>query len=249
MRWSSATRAMTGAVLALALAAGCQSLPESAGAVAPSAEGAVVWEPAGPVAPAVFASGAHGDLYAPETFAVWADTRLAEEKRRADLAAGLPIDPTLDADAAAILRDFIVIELHLASGFGDMASAVANVDLRGMQAFLEWPDGRRMAPIQRVFATSLGEEEADGGPLYSRTILLLFSARDLWLGRPLVDPDADSAVLAIEGRESRHTFAWSGRGAAESQADAAEADDERRTRVGYTELFTAVRRAARLLGR
>lgn len=249
MRWSSAARAMTGAVLALALAAGCQSLPESEGAVAPSAEGAVVWEPARHVASATFASGAHDDLYDPETFAVWADARLAEEKRRADQAVGLPVDPTLEADAAAIVRDFIVIELHLASGFGDMASAVENVDLRGMQAFLEWPDGRRMAPIQRVFATSLGEEEADGSPLYWRTILLVFPARDLWLGRPLVDPDADSAVLALEGRGSRYTFAWSGKGAAESQADAAGSDDKRRTRVGYTELFTAVRRAARLLGR
>ncbi len=249
MRWSSAARAMAGAVLALALAAGCRSLPESEGAVGPSAEGAVAFGPARHVAPAMFASGAHDDLYAPETFAVWADARLAEEKREADLAAGQPIDPTLDADAAAILRDFIVIELHLVSGFGDTASAVENVDLRGMQAFLEWPDGRRMAPIQRVFATSLGEEEVDGGPRYRRTIFLVFPVRDLWLGQPLVDPDADSATLALEGRESRYTFTWPRAGAAESEAAVTDADDDRRTRVGYTELFRAVRRAARLFGR
>lgn len=248
MRWSSAARAMTGAVLALALSAGCQSLPEPEGAVAPSAEGAVAFEAARHVAPATFASGAHDDLYAPETFAVWADARLAEEKREADLAAGQPIDPTLDADAAAILRDFIVIELHLVSGFGDTASAVENVDLRGMQAFLEWPDGRRMQPVQRVFATSLGEEEVDGGQRYRRTILLLFPVRDLWLSQPLLDPDAESATLALEGRESRYTFTWPRSGAAESEA-VTDADDDRRTRVGYTELFRAVRRAARLFGR
>lgn len=238
---SSAIAAALG--LALALATGCQSLPQREEAGVP-AEEETTWTPARHVASVTFETGPHSDLYAPETFAVWADASLAEAKRAADLEAGVPSDPMLDADASAILRDFIVIELHLASELADAASAVEQVDLRGVQAFLEWPDGRRTAPIQRVYATSLGEEEADGGKRYQRTVLLVFPVRDLWLGRPLVDPGAASVRLALEGRASRYVFEWPARDAAASQP--ADADDERRTRIGYRELFTAVRRAARL---
>lgn len=229
----------------LLLLAGCQSLPQPQEQPAPPVE-QTEFEPAYFVSPASFESGRYTDLYDPDSYAVWVGSRLADQKLAEEEQAGQPLDMTLARDAAAVVRNFVVVELHLVSQFGDMSIALENVDLRHASAYLEMPDGRRVRPLQRVFATSLGEEQAGALKRFSRTILLIFPRRDLWFGRMQLDPSYRSVKLALEGYDSRYVFEWPEQRFGDPAVVPSEADRLRQVRMGFSELFSAVRNAARI---
>lgn len=185
--------------------------------------------------------GPHRDLYDAPSFALWVGRPVAEAKHAQAQADNEFIEPGLSRDALRIIEDFILIELHLESAFGDMSVSYDAVAMRSMDARLVLPDGTSHAPVQRVLGRLL---EADDGALkrFKRYNLLVFPRKDFLTGQPLIPSDVPSVALVLEGYNTRFEFEWenlawtgdTGRMRALEAVDYA--------RVGFQDLFLTVRR-------
>ena len=186
--------------------------------------------------------GPHRNLYDTPSFALWVGRPVAEAKRRQALESGVILEPGLPRDAEKIIEDFILIELHLESAFGDMSVSYDAVAMRSVDIYLEMPDGTRHAPVQRVLGKLL---EADDGAIkrFKRYNLLVFPRRDYLTGDPLIPPNVPSAALVLEGYNTRFDFEWVNlAGGHPESSHLHEAVDY--ARVGFQDLFLTVRRLA-----
>lgn len=188
-------------------------------------------------------SGPYGTLFDRPSFALWVGQPVAEAKRFEALERGEILEPGLPSDAEKIIQDFILIELHLESAFGDMAVSYDAVAMRSLEARLVLPDGTEHEPVQRVLGRLL---EADDGALkrFKRYNLLIFPRRDLITGQPLVPVETPTATLVLEGYNTAFHFEWQNLspGLDPGPIRAREAVDY--VRVGFQDLFLTVRRLA-----
>ncbi len=232
-------------VLTGGMVIGCQTTPPEPD-FTPAVEQPVEFTPAHYVTPLTFESGRYDDLFTRDSYAVWVGPEVAQAKYQYAVDANEYIEPGLEDEAARIVNNYVVIECHLESAFSDTSIAYDAVMLRGIDVSLEMPDGRRIAPIQRVIGR-VDEEQRGALRAFRRTNLFVFPRRDLWFGRLTLDPSYPSVKLVIERHDSRYAFEW---------PDASYADPThvpvtpetrmQQIRVSFNELFQSVRRVSHI---
>jgi hypothetical protein len=199
------------------------------------------FEPAFPVAGIRHLEGQYPTLLSPESYAVWVTPRVAAEKQAAAEATE-PIDPLLVQDALEVSSYFVVVELHIESVFNDPSIAYDAVGLRNFDVYMLLPDGRRVAPVQRI-PGDLSEAQRNALTQFRRTNILLFPRRDLWLGQQTLEPDFPSVRLVLSSTNGDFGFEWP----EENFADPGRlppGPDPRRLQTGFRDLFEKARRAA-----
>ena len=206
-----------------------------------------LFEPAWAVSPVQMGEGKYPDLLGGACRGVWVSGPVSEMKR----AAAEPVDmapPHLDEDARALTDAFIVIECHLVSEFGDMSVAYDAVRLRGIDVYLETPDGTRIRPIQSRSFGTVKEEPAGALKRFSLTSVIIFPRQDLVAGTPSINAAAPSARLVLEGHDSTFFFEW---GALPTGQEGLRAPTQEEalyiTKLGYYELYTGIRRLAHMV--
>ncbi len=163
--------------------------------------------------PVTFVSGIHHDkgsysnLFSPESYAVWVGSDVAELRKAKALEKG-GVDPKIEGAVKHITDNYIVLECHCISVFGDMSIAYDVVGLRGIEAYLLTPDGRKVDPIQVVVGSSASETPQEALRRFERTNLVIFQKRDLWTGTPTVKRSANAARLVLDGFDSSFYFEW-----------------------------------------
>ena len=239
-------RAVPVLVAAAVFLPACQTGPPPPQPETPEADEVVEFQPAWYVSPLVHDAGRYPDLFGGDSFGVWVTPDVAGAKHNAAVAAGETVDPGLESDAAEVLANFVVMELHVESAFGDPSVAYDVVNLRNVKTYLEMPDGRHVVALQRVPLGSLEESREGALKRYGRTHLLLFPRRDLWYGGRVLDPNYPAVKLALEAYDTRHVFEWPGASYRDAETVAVRDARLREVAAGFQDVFGALRRAAHL---
>ncbi len=238
--WKSALMLALAAAALLGLPR-CQtgnSAPEPASADEPIVlEPVAMFHPESATAPIKALSGPYPNLYDRASFAVWVDKRVADAKRAQAMQEGEPVPEPLALDAQTIVENFIVVECHMKSAFGDMAIAYDAVRFRGIEAYLELPSGETIPPIQQITGRQT-EENAGALKSFERINVLVFPGRDIWQGGATVGRNAPSARLILEGQATTFAFAWENLAATPNPDPIVDLDA---VKVGFTDLFQALR--------
>ena len=207
----------------------------------------VLFEPGWSVSPIQMGEGRYPDLLAGACRGVWVDSTVTEMKR----ASAPPVDlvpPHLDEDARALTDAFIVIECHLVSEFGDMSVAYDTVRLRGIDVYLETPDGTRVRPIQSRSFVTVKEEPLGALKRFSLTTVVIFPRQDLVAGTPSISAAAPSARLVLEGHDSTCFFEWGALPAGQEGLRPPTPEEALYiTKLGYYELYNGIRRLAHIV--
>jgi hypothetical protein len=154
-------------------------------------------------------------------------------------------EPGIDADAIAVANAFIVIECQLESQFADMSIAYDAVRLRGIEAYVELPDGTKVYPIQSRAFGSVEESPVGAVRRFSRTTVVIFPRDNLVHSLPAIGADAPAVKLVLEGFGSRFFFEWAGISPGQTGPRMPTVEEAGyMARLGYYELFTSVRRLA-----
>jgi hypothetical protein len=198
------------------------------------------------VSPIQRGEGRYGDLFSGASRAVWITNDVSAMKKAASTAPAFA-PPGIDADAAALVEAYIVIECHLESEFSDMSVAYDVTRLRGIQMYLETPDGTKLRPIQTRSFGGVDEEQAGALKQFSLTTVAIFPRDNLLVGMPAIGANAESARLVLEGHDSAYYFEWAGM-PAEQQGIRAPTQEEAVyiTKLGYYELYGSIRRLAHI---
>lgn len=206
-----------------------------------------LFEPGWAVSPIQMGKGKYPDLLGGASRGVWVSGPVSEMKRAA---AGV-VDmapPHLDEDARALTDAFIVIECHLVSEFGDMSVAYDAVRMRGLDVYLETPDGARIRPIQSRSFGAVKEEPAGALKRFNLTTVVIFPRQDLIAGMPSISSAAPSARLVLEGHDSTFFFEWGALPAGQEGLRAPTQEEALYiTELGYYELYTGIRRLAHMV--
>ena len=230
------------ALLVLAVCQGCGTMPPEP--VGQGSEVPAEFQPAFAVTMGAQEDGTYADLFSPSSYAVWVSPEVAEQKRTHALHSGQVVDPELEREAASITQNFVVIECHVESVFGDTSIAYDVVGFRGVDVYLETPDGREIEPIQRVIGSPVEEEQRGSLKAFRRTNLLVFPRRDLWEGRLNLDRGYASVKLVLQAQDSRFAFEWPDVSYADPTTKPPGDGAIKQLKVGFSELFESVRRVA-----
>lgn len=224
---------------------GCQTTPEPAapetGEVVPP-EPVAEFQPAYYVASIAADEARYPDLFSKNSFAVWVGPEVTVQKQEA---AQDDINPQLVEEVRHITDEFVVIECHIESVFSDMSIAYDVTGFRGVEVFLELPDGREMMPVQKVLG-QLEEEQRGALKLFRRVNLLVFSRRDLWSGSRTLDAAYPSVQLVLQAHESKFAFEWPGARYADPASLPDERDRMQAIQAGFVEVFGRLRTLAHI---
>lgn len=197
------------AITAMAIACtGCQTTKEPDPAAAAVPPPVVEFAPARYKVDAQFAGGRYNDLIAPDSYALWVSSAIGEAKFQQAIEDGARPDERYGKDAVYVTDNFILIEAHVVSAFGDMSIAYDIVGLRNVNVYLEIPGGAKLAPLQKIFTGPLQESQEGALKRYARDIILVFPKRDLWLHAPTLEPGAPSIKLVFESAQGNFQFEW-----------------------------------------
>ncbi len=191
-----------------------------------------------------FAQGNYPALFAPTSYALWVDESVTELRRTAAEDTGEPVDPAMVVEAERISRDYVIIECHMDSAFADMSIAYDVVGCRGLTLYLSTPDGRKVFPIQTQIDPTLTEEQHQALKLFSRTNLIIFPRRDIWLNQPLVSGKAPSVRLVLEAHNSKFYYEWPGSVPDLPQTGLSMADAKAVMKTKFKDFHARVRRLA-----
>ncbi|HPU98674.1 MAG TPA: hypothetical protein PLO53_12080 [Candidatus Hydrogenedentes bacterium] len=148
--------------------------------------GAIQWE-----------KGPYPTLFSPESWAVWVGPEA--DAPTPEWAAAL----TLPGDR------FAMLECRLKSAFADQSIAYDAVGLRGVEIWLETPDGRRILPVQIIRDGHLEESMQGALRVFGRRCLLIFPREELYF---LVDRSTGAIQemkLRIRAAQTEFTCRWS----------------------------------------
>jgi len=229
---------------ALIIAAGCQTaierVPEE------QLPPLVQFQPARYKAQIAAGQGRYKDLFASESYALWIGSQMAAVKWDAAQQEGVSISQGLQEDAVTVTNEYIIIELHLESVFGDPSIAYDAVGLRNMDVYLEMPNGERILPVQKLFQGSLDEEQEGALKRFGRTMVLIFPKRDLWLRRPTLEQGTPEVRLILDSHYAQFAFTWPAADSVEAPPPTAE-EKQAAVRVAFKDLYERVRRLAGML--
>ena len=179
----------------------------------------------------------HPTLFNPVSTAVWVSSDAAELKMREGGGLG-----GLDPVAAQVTNNFHVFELHLVSAFHDMSMAADVVDLRGVQIYLETPDGQRISPAQHLRAGSREEQPEGALRRFRRTNLVVFPRHSLWMDDLTLDAVYPAVRLVLETHSSEFYFEWPAVARPGIEQRAPTAEEQRwLQRLGYDEFVSRLR--------
>ncbi len=193
-----------------------------------------------------FEKGNYPHLFAPSSYALWVDETVTGLRREAAVTAGESIQPDIEAEAARIAQNYLIIECHMDSVFADMSIAYDVVGYRGLSVYLSTPDGRKIPPIQTLISTSAKEEQREALKLFGRTNLVVFPKRDLWLDRPLVTSLVAPVRLVLEGYNSTFYFEWPATPPTGTVAAPTHSEVKEVLKVGFREFHERVRQLAHI---
>lgn len=197
--WFTGTPALLAAVLVLA---GCQTTGSKDDEVPQLESGTVVpFTPQANTVPLNLEDGPYPTLYSGSSFATWVTPAMGEPMDGANGA-------MVGADTAAMAASFVVVECHLASAFADMSIGYDVVGLRGVDVYLEMPDGQRVTPSQIIVGQQLEETQRGALKAYGRTNTLLFPRRQ---GSITITPDLaqrSHVRLVLDTHDSLFSFTW-----------------------------------------
>jgi hypothetical protein len=243
-RWDWAF-GITLAVAATLLVASCKTTPnESPDEVAAPASAEFV--PLSAVVSIEQGQGQYPQLFSPDSFAVWVTPEVTALKRREAAKEGT-VEPWLDDNARIVPSDYIVLECHVNSAFGDQSVAYDAVALRGFDAYLEVPtaDGvRRVEPAQTLVDPTLDEGQQGALKAFSRTNLLIFPRVDFLRGSTTVPSDASAVKLVLDGVQSQFTFTWASAAGQPSEPLGEKAVQA--AQLGFRELYSRLSQLAHM---
>lgn len=154
-------------------------------------------------------SGSYPDLVSEDSFAVWVSSGVVAMKKEQAIKEGSPradVEREFAAVDTVVGSKYVVVELHLESAFRDMSIAYDMVGLRGVSAYLTTSDGGRIEPV-RVILGKLEQKDQGVLKVFRRSNLLIFPKQTPQGGK-LVDPEAASAQLVIQGFDADYMFEW-----------------------------------------
>lgn len=235
------------APIALALfIAGCQTHPAKP-APPPTPAQRTLFEPAWYVSTVQTAAGRYPDLFGGGCRAIWVDGAVAGMKKEAGPPAPPVPEPGIDEDAKKVTEAYIVIECQLETQFADMSVAYDAIRLRGIDVYLETPEGLKVRPIQMRPYGRIKEEPVNALKRFSRTTVMIFPRQDLGAGLPVISAQSPAVRLVLDGHDSKYFFEWPGL-PADVQFPRMPTPEEAKyiARLGYYELFSDVRRLAHI---
>ncbi|MFP4191410.1 MAG: hypothetical protein ACLFU6_04990 [Candidatus Hydrogenedentota bacterium] len=179
----------------------------------------------------------HPTLFSPASAAVWVSSEAAELKMQEEGGLG-----ELDPVAAQVTNSFHVFELHLVSAFHDTSMAADVVDLRGVQIYLETPDGQRISPAQHLRAGSREEEPEGALRRFRRTNIVVFPRHSLWMDEFTLDAVYPAVRLVLETHSSEFYFEWPALARPGIEQGPPTAEEQRwLQRLGYDEFVDRLR--------
>lgn len=174
-------------------------------------------------------AGSYPNLFTGASMAVWdPEAARAAEQRRMMARSAVAVDSasptasedemaleaTMDADMEAVPARAVPrsgpleIVCTLESVFPDRSIAYDAVGLRGMDVFLELPDGSEVLPVQRTLDPNLSETPEGALRRYSRKLTLHFPSRNFMVENPAATPVAKGIRLVLTGLNSTFYFEW-----------------------------------------
>ncbi|GMW00058.1 MAG: hypothetical protein AMXMBFR84_11960 [Candidatus Hydrogenedentota bacterium] len=245
-KWNPHVRVIIAFLLAVWLLPSCKTTPPKPDKPL-SPEGHIQFRPATFVSMLHKGEGPYMDAYSANSYAVWVSPEVSAAKEQADTAAGMPVDPALQQDVASLNRQFLIVELHLESVFGDMGVAYDIVRLRNVDIRLETVDGKKISPIQSLPAAPVEETPQEALRRYNQTHTLLFPMQDVWLGVPTVSRETPAVRIVLIAANTEYFFEWPAATDLEPIPFQIRREDvEYVTRLGYHELYTGLRRVAHI---
>ncbi len=212
----------------------------------PPQQAYVRFEPAWAVSPVHRGDGRYGDLFSGESRGVWVTPEVSDMKKEAATAPS-PAPPHIDEDAQALSDAYIVIECHLVSEFSDMSIAYDAVRLRGIEMYLEAPDGTHLKPIQTRSFGTVEESPIDALKRFSLTTVVIFPRDNLLVGMPALSAQAKSVRLVFEGYDSTYYFEWAAMPTDQPGIRPPTPEESIYiTKLGYYELYGGIRRLAHI---
>ena len=137
------------------------------------------------------------------------------------------------------------VTCYLESQFRDMSIAYDAVGLRGVQFYLELPDGTEVLPVQKSLDSELKEEPVGALRRFGRKLTLFFPSRTIMVDNPAVTAGARGVRLVLQGHSSTFYFEW--KAAPDTRATAKPPRwDEDALRLTKTISQDAFRRAKRI---
>ncbi|GMU92233.1 MAG: hypothetical protein AMXMBFR4_12910 [Candidatus Hydrogenedentota bacterium] len=205
------------------------------------------FEPAWYITTVQHSEGRYPDLFGAGSRAIWVEPEVARIKKEASGSPQTLPEPGIDEDALAVTAAYIVIECQLESQFGDMSIAYDAVRLRGIDVYMEMPDGRKISPIQLRSFGPVEEEAIDALKRFRRTTVAIFPRQDLITRMPVFAADSPSMRLVLAGHDSRFFFEWPSMPAGQTGPRMPTSEEAQyMAKLGYYELFTGIRRLAHI---
>ncbi len=157
----------------------------------------VPFEPQFVRVPIQLGEGRYANLFAPGSYAEWQVPIAMLKSADGETTESMPATPT----------GFLIIEVHVESIFPDMSIAYDVVGFRGVDVYLQTPDGRMVRPSQRSVGTELMEIAEGALRHYGRTNRVYFPAAEANLTQPAAGPGAPLR-LVLQGYDSTYYFEW-----------------------------------------
>ena len=180
------------AVLALVALAGCKTTQEAVEANMPVPM--VPFTPQRSMAQVQWIEGRYPDLFDATSNAIWGGQ---------DMQAAMGED-------GMMLSGPLKIDLYAASAFADMSIAYDAVGLRGIDVYLQMPDGKKVRPAQVLRGRDLEERQQGALKFFARRNQLLFGMAISEVMVPVENGVPASLSLVLEGYGAKYAFRWHG---------------------------------------
>ena len=196
----------------LGLLAGCQTAPEDEPPFAEPVVQPQAFNPIRYTVPLQLESGPYPNLFDSASTATWVVTQRYLPPRPEGVESDpLPEPPPLP-EASPTARQLsavsTVIECDLQSVFGDLSVAYDAVGLRGMNVYLELPNGERRQPAHVAPDPGLAEQREGALRRFIRTNYVIFEEQPLVV--PVSPGEITRVKLVFEGYGCRFVAQWEG---------------------------------------
>ncbi len=178
--------------------AGCASLRSSPtpgeDVVAPGVQ--VPFVPTRSGAALQWESGPYPNLFSPESWVAWVGPEADAPSTEWSAALSLPSDR------------FAVLECRLRSAFADQSIAYDAVGLRGVDIWLETPDGRQIRPVQVIRDSRLEEQFQGALRVFGRRCLLVFPREELYFVVDRTTGSVQELKLCLQAAQTVFACRW-----------------------------------------